>query len=331
MTLEHGCRRSEKSDQMTAVSSQHSKVNNQVRRILKGDVRTLASLMSAIENRDPSVKAVLKALYARTGKAHSIGVTGAAGTGKSSLIDRMTSEYRQRNKSVGILAVDPSSQFSSGALLGDRIRMRDHYLDGEVFIRSFATRGGSGGVCAAIREAVHLLDAAGKDTIFVESIGVGQDQLEIAALTHMVIVVLTPQMGDEIQSMKAGLLEIADIIVVNKSDLPGAEETVQQLRALFEDSAIPILAASLCDNDSIHALVEVIEARRFESLRNGDDQKQRLNLCRQEILSLLREKWLARLAAKIGADSIEHEVKRTAERLTDPYSAVEAIAKKARL
>lgn len=301
------------------------------KRILRGDIRALASLMSAIENRDPSVEAVLKALYARTGKAHIIGVTGAAGTGKSSLIDRMTSEYRRRKKSVGILAVDPSSQFTSGALLGDRIRMRDHYLDEQVFIRSFATRGGGGGVCAAIREAVHLLDAAGKDTIFVESIGVGQDQLEIAALTHLVVVVLTPHMGDEIQSMKAGLVEIADIIVVNKSDLLGTEETVQQLTSLFGDSETSILAASLFKDESIRALVENIEARRLESLRNGDDQQRRLNLCRQEILSLLREKWLARLAAKIGADSIEHEVKRTAERLTDPYSAVEAIAKKARL
>ncbi len=301
------------------------------KRILRGDIRALASLMSAIENRDPSVEAVLKALYARTGKAHIIGVTGAAGTGKSSLIDRMTSEYRRRKKSVGILAVDPSSQFTSGALLGDRIRMRDHYLDEQVFIRSFATRGGGGGVCAAIREAVHLLDAAGKDTIFVESIGVGQDQLEIAALTHLVVVVLTPHMGDEIQSMKAGLVEIADIIVVNKSDLLGTEETVQQLTSLFGDSETSILAASLFKDESIRALVENIEARRLESLRNGDDQQRRLNLCRQEILSLLREKWLSRLAAKLGTDSIEHEVKRTAERKLDPYSAAEAIVKKVRL
>jgi LAO/AO transport system kinase len=301
---------------------------NAIKQILKGDGRTLASLMSLIEDGDPKVKAVLKGIYPHTGKAHVIGVTGAAGTGKSSLIDRMTAEYRRRKKIVGILAVDPSSLFSTGALLGDRIRMRDHFVDDGVFIRSFATRGNNGGVSAAVREGIHLLDAAGKEVIFVETIGVGQDQLEIAALTHMVVVVLTPQMGDEVQGMKAGLAEIADILVVNKADLTGADETVQQLEALFADEDFHIVATSAIKNQNIDLLVECIEQYRKESVDNGKYQSKRLDLCRQELLSLLREKVFAELAKKIADDSLETQVKMIAERQKDPYSAVEEIAKR---
>jgi LAO/AO transport system kinase len=301
---------------------------NATKQILNGDSRMVASLMSLIEDGDPKVKAVLKSIYPHTGKAYVIGVTGAAGTGKSSLIDRMTAEYRQRKKKVGILAVDPSSLFSTGALLGDRIRMRDHFVDDGVFIRSFATRGSNGGVSAAVREGIHLLDAAGKQVIFVETIGVGQDQLEIATLAHMVVVVLTPQMGDEVQGMKAGLAEIADILVVNKADLLGADETVQQLEALFADEDFHIVATSAIKNQQIDVLVECIEQHRKESVGNGKYQSKRLHLCRQELLSLLREKVFAELAKKIADGSLETQVKLIAERQIDPYSAVDQIAKR---
>ena len=296
---------------------------NAIKQILKGDSRMVASLMSLIEDGDPKVKAVLKSIYPHTGKAYVIGVTG-----KSSLIDRMTAEYRQRKKKVGILAVDPTSLFSSGAVLGDRVRMRDHFVDDGVFIRSFATRGSSGGVSAAVREAIHLLDAAGKEVIFVETIGVGQDQLEIATLAHMVVVVLTPQMGDEVQGMKAGLAEIADILVVNKADLLGADETVQQLEALFADEDFHIVATSAIKNQQIDVLVECIEQHRKESVGNGKYQSKRLHLCRQELLSLLREKVFAELAKKIADGSLETQVKLIAERQIDPYSAVDQIAKR---
>jgi len=287
----------------------------------------VALLMSLIENGDPMVKAVLRAIYPHTGRAHVIGVTGAAGTGKSSLIDRMTAEYRRRRKMVGILAVDPTSLFSSGAVLGDRVRMRDHFVDEGVFIRSFATRGSSGGVSAAVREAIHLLDAAGKEVIFVETIGVGQDQLEIAALAQMVVVVLTPQMGDEVQAMKAGLAEIADILVVNKADLSGADETVQQLKALFADEDFHLLAVSAIKDQGIDLLVDRIEEHRKKSLDNGKYQRRQLSLSRQELLSLLREKVFAELAKKIGDDSLEAQVKLIAERQIDPYSAVDKLAR----
>jgi len=255
-------------------------------------------------------------------------VTGAAGTGKSSLIDRMTAEYRQRRKTVGILAVDPSSLFSTGAVLGDRVRMRNHFVDDGVFIRSFATRGSSGGVSAAVRKAIHLLDAAGKEVIFVETIGVGQNQLEIAALAQMVVVVLTPQMGDEVQGMKAGLAEIADILVVNKADLSGAEETVQQLKALFADEDFHILAASAINDQGIDSLVDRIEEHRKKSLDNGKYQRRRLSLSRQELLSMLREKVFTELAKKIGDESLEAQVKLIAERQIDPYSAVDKLARR---
>jgi LAO/AO transport system kinase len=302
--------------------------NNLVKRILNGDVRLLASLMSLIEDGDPKTKAVLKAVYPHTGRAHVIGVTGAAGAGKSSLVERMAADFRRQKKTVGILAVDPTSRFSTGALLGDRIRMRDHFADPGVFIRSFATRGAGGGVSAAVRKAIHLLDAAEKDVIFVETIGVGQDQLEIAALAHTVVVVLTPQMGDEVQFLKAGLAEIAHILVVNKADLLGADDTLRQLKAFFGEEDLPIVSTSATQSEGITLLMALIEKHRRESLDNGSYQNKRIHLCRQELLSLLREKVFARLAKKIADSSFETEVKRVAEGQTDPYSAADRLARR---
>jgi LAO/AO transport system kinase len=297
-----------------------------IRRVLKGDVRALASLMTLIDDDDPRAKAVLKAVYSKTGRAHVIGVTGAAGTGKSSLIDRMTAEYRRRKKTVGILAVDPSSAFSNGALLGDRVRMRAHFADAGVFIRSFATRGARGGVSASIRDAIHLLDAAGKDVIFVETIGVGQDELDIAGLAHLVVVVLIPEMGDEVQGMKAGLAEIADILVVNKADLPGADVTLQQLKAVL--SNFDILLTSAINDDGTRRLVDEIEKHRVKNLRNGDHHRKRLSLCREELLSLLRQRLVAQLTKRIDDRVLYERVKRIAERRGDPYSEVEDLARR---
>ena len=294
--------------------------------VLKGRLRALASMMTLIENDDPRAKPVLKAIYPQTGRAHVIGVTGAAGTGKSSLIDRMTAEYRRRQKTVGILAVDPSSIFSRGALLGDRVRMRAHFADTGVFIRSFATRGASGGISASMRDAIHLLDAAGKDVIFVETIGVGQDELNIASVVHTVVVVVIPEMGDEVQAIKAGLAEIADLIVVNKADLPGAEMTLQQLKALFSD--FDILPTSALSDDGTRRLVDVIETHRINSLGNGHHQRKQLSLCREELLALLRQRILAQLTRRIDDHILHQRVKRIAERRGNPYSEAEEIARR---
>jgi LAO/AO transport system kinase len=282
--------------------------------------------MTLIDDDDPRARTVLKAVYPKTGRAHVIGVTGAAGTGKSSLIDRMTAEYRGRQKTVGILAVDPSSAFSNGALLGDRVRMRAHFADAGVFIRSFATRGAKGGVSASIRDAIHLLDAAGKDVIFVETIGVGQDELEIAGLADLVVVVLIPEMGDEVQGMKAGLAEIADILVVNKADLPGADVTVQQLKAIFSD--FDILLTSAINHDGVRRLVDDIEKYRLKNLRNGDHHRKRLSLCREELLALLRQRLVIQLTQRIDDHLLDERVQRIAERRVDPYSEVEDLARR---
>jgi len=299
---------------------------NLTKRVLKGDVRALASLMTLIDDDDPRARTVLKAVYPKTGRAHVIGVTGAAGTGKSSLIDRMTAEFRGRQKTVGILAVDPSSAFSNGALLGDRVRMRAHFADAGVFIRSFATRGAKGGVSASIRDVIHLLDAAGKDVIFVETIGVGQDELEIAGLADLVVVVLIPEMGDEVQGMKAGLAEIADILVVNKADLPGADVTVQQLKAIFSD--FDILLTSAINHDGVRRLVDDIEKYRLKNLRNGDHHRKRLSLCREELLALLRQRLVIQLTQRIDDHLLDERVQRIAERRVDPYSEVEDLARR---
>lgn len=301
------------------------------KKILKGDVREAAHLLTLIENRDTRAIAILKRIYPRTGRGHIIGVTGAPGTGKSALIDRMTAELRRRKRKVGILTVDPTSPFSGGALLGDRLRMRDHFLDEGVFIRSLATRGGWGGVSSCVREAVHLLDAMGKEVIFVETIGVGQDQVEISTTAHTVVVVLSPWTGDEIQGMKAGLLEIADFLVVNKCDLLGAEETFQQLRALFDESGLPILKTSALGNEGIGLLIDGMEKHRGELLASGDHRRRNLNFSRRQLLSLLQERLLAQALKRIGEDSIEDLVEEIAERHLDPYTAAEKILKKTRL
>jgi LAO/AO transport system kinase len=298
------------------------------KRILKGDVRAAATLMSWIEDRDPKATRILRKLYRYTDRAHVIGVTGAVGTGKSSLIDRMIAEYRRRGRTVGVLAVDPSSLFYGGALLGDRLRMRDHFLDDKVFVRSFATRGATGGLSRAIRQAIHVLDAMGKEAIFVETIGVGQDELEIAALAHTVVVVLIPEMGDEVQAMKAGLAEIADILVVNKADLPGADATVQQLKTLLGDERVSIISTSALRNEGIQWLVDSIRKHRAMSLRDGNHQRKRLRLCREELLSLLRDRFIAELERKISGAALDQQIKLIAKRQTDPYSALDELLKR---
>jgi len=301
------------------------------KRILKGDVRAAAELLTLIENRDPMARPILQAIYPRTGKAHVIGVTGTTGSGKSTLINRMTAELRSHKKKVGVLTVDPTSPFSGGALLGDRLRMRDHFLDDGVFIRSLATRGSWGGVSACIREAVHLLDAMGKETIFVETIGVGQDQIEISTIAHTVVLVLSPWTGDEVQGMKAGLQEIADILVVNKADLGGAEETFQQMSALFEDSDTPILKTSAVGNEGIGLLILEIGEHRAKLLASGDHRSRNLRSSRRQLLSLLQDGILAQALRRIDEDSIEGLVEEIAERRLDPYTAAEKILKKIRL
>jgi LAO/AO transport system kinase len=203
-------------------------------RILNGDILAAARLMRDIDDRMPEATEVLKELYPKTGRAYIIGVTGAPGSGKSTLVDRMVDVFRKEGKSVGIVAVDPTSPFTGGAILGDRVRMQRHATDDGVFIRSLATRGCLGGLTRSTQDIVHVMDAMGKDIIIVETVGVGQDEVDIVNLAHTSVVVLVPGMGDEIQAIKAGIIEIGEIFVINKSDREGTDKTEYELRLVLE-------------------------------------------------------------------------------------------------
>ncbi|MFB0568089.1 MAG: methylmalonyl Co-A mutase-associated GTPase MeaB [Nitrososphaeria archaeon] len=206
-----------------------------VTQVLKGEHRAIAKAISAAENGSPEASTILKALYPRTGKALVVGITGPTGAGKSTLISHLISEHRRRGPTVGVIAIDPSSPFSGGAMLGDRIRMLGHSEDPGVYIRSMASRGVSGGISEATRDAVRVLDAAGIDVIFIETLGAGQSDVEVIEVAKLTVVVFTPMMGDEIQALKAGMMEIGDIFVVNKADLPGADRTVNDIESMIPE------------------------------------------------------------------------------------------------
>ena len=293
--------------------------------ILGQDARAAGRVLSLIDDRDPLAKAVLKRLYAHTGRAHMIGVTGSAGTGKSTLIGRLTTELRRRKKRVGILTIDPTSPFSGGAVLGDRIRMRDHFLDQGVFIRSLATRGNQGGLSACVHEAAQLLDAMGKEYVLIETIGIGQDQIDVARLAHTVVVIVTPESGDEIQGMKAGVLEVADLLVINKADLPGADELFLSLAQLTQDRGLPLFKASARNNEGITALVDGIERHLAGLLGSGNGLKRALEISRGQILALIRDELMVKLQNKTGKSNIDEWAQRIAEGKSDPYTAAETI------
>jgi len=219
-------------------------------RVLAGDVRAASRLMRRVEDGEPSAVSDLKALFPRTGGSYVVGITGSPGTGKSTLTDRLVAGLRKEGKVVGVLAVDPTSPFTGGAILGDRIRMQDHATDPGVFIRSLATRGALGGLSRATGDCIRILEAMGRDVILVETVGVGQDEIDIAQMAHTTVVVTVPGMGDDIQAIKAGILEVADVFVVNKSDLEGADRTVRELRQMLElRHAVRALPA---DHDARH-------------------------------------------------------------------------------
>jgi len=288
--------------------------------VVNGDPRAAGRVLSLIDDRDPLAKRILKRLYARTGRAHVVGVTGSAGTGKSTLIAALTAELRRRRKTVGILSIDPTSPFSGGALLGDRLRMREHFLDKEVFIRSLATRGNQGGLSSSVYEAAQLLDAMGKEYILIETIGIGQDQLDISRVAHTVVVVVAPESGDEIQGMKAGIMEIADLLVINKTDLAGAEEMFLNLHNAMAE--IPILKTCATKNEGVAALVDSIEKNR---LLNANHKERKIDLSRSQLLALIRDGLMAKLQRTIGESSVEEWAKKIAERQSDPYTAAEKI------
>jgi LAO/AO transport system kinase len=263
--------------------------------LLSGDVRALARAISLAEDRDPQATELVAELQPHTGRAYLVGLTGSPGTGKSTLADALVKVIRDRGQTVGVIAVDPSSPFTGGAVLGDRIRMSRHTLDKGVFIRSMGARGHLGGLAAASREAIHLLDAYGRDVILVETVGVGQSELEISSICDTVVLVLMPESGDAVQTIKAGILEIADVFVINKVDLGGAEKT----RRLIQDALAmgpkhpwrpPIVLASAVKEEGVDAVWDaILSHRRFleESGTLADRRQQRL---KQEVIAIVAER-----------------------------------------
>jgi len=276
----------------------------------------------------------LKSIYPHTGSAHILGITGSPGTGKSTLVDRIVREFREEGKTVGVVAVDPTSPFTDGALLGDRVRMQRHSTDEGVFIRSVATRGHLGGLSRSTSDIVDVLDAMGKDVVIVETVGVGQDEVEIVRAAHTTVVVLVPGMGDDVQAIKAGILEIGDIFVVNKADREGADNTVMEIDAMIDRNSRadncwrPVVVKTQADcNRGISELLEMIFEHRFilsESHRLSDLFEARV---RERFLGELREMLLKRALEKMERDgSFNRVVRSLAEKTEDPYTQAEKTA-----
>lgn len=303
-----------------------------VERITAGDPRAVARAISKVEDSSEDASRLMKEIFPHTGRGLVIGITGAPGAGKSSLVDKLALLYRQREERVGIVAVDPSSPFSGGAILGDRIRMQALGLDKGVFIRSMATRGNLGGLARATVDAVSILDAAGYAKVVVETVGVGQDEVEIVKAADVCVVVLVPGMGDDIQAIKAGIMEIADIFVINKADREGVYSTEKELDALLslshrEDGwQPPIIKTIATESKGIEDLAAAIESYRAFNFKSELGNERRRAVARWRILELLRERLVSRtLESKSASERLDALADEVARRQRDPYSAVEEL------
>lgn len=305
---------------------------NLVEKLFKGDTRSVARAITKIESGAGDAAEIMKAVFPKTGSALVIGITGSPGAGKSSLVDKLAFYYRDRGERIGIICVDPSSPFSGGAILGDRIRMQTLGLDKNVFIRSMATRGNLGGLSRATVDAVAILDAAGFDKIIVETVGVGQDEVEIVKTADVSVVVLVPGMGDDIQAIKAGIMEIGDVFVINKADRDGVLRTEKELEALlslahrpdFWNS--PIVKTVATENKGIEDLSKAIESYSDFQKQGAASLTRRKDIAKWRLLELLRETLLAQTLSKNGAsEKLESLAQEVAEKRRDPYSAIEEI------
>src|SRR5580700_4599169 len=303
-----------------------------------GDVRAISRAITAIENHQAEAEELLRRLFPATGRAYLTGVTGAPGTGKSTLVDRLAAYYRKREEAVGVIAVDPTSPYTGGAILGDRIRMQSHASDGGMFIRSMATRGFLGGLARATAEVALLLDAAGKKHVLIETVGVGQDEIDIVRLADCVLVVMVPGLGDDIQNMKAGLMEIGDIFVLNKADREGADRLEQQLLAMLSlvmprDGWQPCIVRTVAsENKGIEDLAATVAKFRKHFESSGERQRKHVEHWKNRLIELLQSRLLERALGGAGGEARLTELAtEVAERKKDPFTAVNEILRRSGL
>jgi LAO/AO transport system kinase len=331
-------------------------------RVLSGEVRAAARLMRDLDDRLPEAEQALRELFPRTGRAYVVGLTGAPGAGKSSLTDRLIAHLRRAGKTLGVVAVDPTSPFTGGAILGDRIRMQDHALDPGVFIRSLATRGHLGGLSRSTSDVVQVMDAMGKDLVIVETVGVGQDEIEVSSLAHTVVVVAVPGLGDDVQAIKAGVLEIADVFAVNKADREGADRTVRDLQMMLElrrtvsarpldhdaehhfaagravappgpgEWEPPIVRTVAVKDEGVEDLLRAIDAHRAHLEATGEKRVREIARARAAFVAVLRERLLDGALARLEAEKghLDAVAALIAAREADPYALADELSARLR-